>query len=131
MVGLLSVLLVAFPAATAAGAARSGAGVVTTKNGAREGFAAHRVLVDCDEVDFLVTEFVVTEDGSNSTEESYEGCYEVADTLDDDLELSVYKIDGDLTAAGGAFYASDNNGGYNEVSHDTISSRVYGTVYST
>lgn len=119
VLGLLSVLLVAFPAATSANAASSREGIITTENGARGGVATiHRVLVDCDEVDFLVTEFVVTEDGSNSTVENYEGCYEVADTMDDDLELSLYKIDGNLTAAGGAFYASDNNGGYEEVRYD-------------
>ena len=86
---------------------------------------ATRVLVDCDDEDFLVTEFVVTEaGGSNTTEESFEGCYEVADTLDDDLELSLFKIDGNLTAAGGTFYASDNNGGYEEVWHDVSTAVV-------
>lgn len=132
--GLLSVLL-AFPAMTAAAAVDTipQAGITVGKGRAREaGAATRRVLVDCDEADFLVEDFVVIEaGGSNSTEEGYEGCYEVADTLDDDLELSLYKIDGDLTAAGGAFYASDNNGGYDEpiwffasVAEDTATQNV-------
>lgn len=117
VLGLLSVLL-AFPttetaAQDATGSAEAG---ITTSKGARQVEVATRMLVDCTDEDFLVTEFVVVEaGGSNSTEETYEGCYEVADTLDDDLELSLFKIDGDLEAGGGAFYASDNNGGYEEV----------------
>lgn len=92
--GLLSVLLVAFPAATA---------------------TLSRQLADCTEDDFLVTEFVITEDDTSTTKADYEGCYEAAGVNDDDEELTFYKIDGSLTAAGGAFYAGDNFGGYNEV----------------
>lgn len=118
VLGLLSVLL-AFPAMSAAAAAVDTipqAGIAVGKGARGAGAAIRRVLVDCDEADFLVEDFVVIEaSGFNTTEEGYEGCYEVADTLDDDLELPLYKIDADLTAAGGAFYASDNNGGYDEV----------------
>lgn len=104
VLGLLSVLL-AFP--TVATATQTG---VAGKRGAR-GVASRR-LADCTKDDFLVTGFVWTEDGESTTEASYEGCYEVADTFDGE---NFYKIDGDLEAAGGAFYASDNNGGNTEV----------------
>ena len=88
ILGLLSVLL-AFPATTTTVDAISELGITGEKR-AKEVEVATRVLVDCDDEDFLVTEFVVTEaGGSNTTEESFEGCYEVADTLDDDLELFV------------------------------------------
>lgn len=103
ILGLLSVLLVVLPAATAINAAGASRGAVSRK------------LVDCTEADFIVTEFIISEDGTNTTQAGYEGCYEEADTNDDDLELSFYKIDGSLTAVGGAFYADDNNGGYDEV----------------
>lgn len=100
VLGLLSVLL-AFP--TVATAARTG---VIGGTGAR-GVISRR-LADCAKDDFLVTGFVVSEGGSNMTQAGYEGCYEVADTLGDE---NFYKIDGDLDAAGGAFYPSDDNGG--------------------
>lgn len=113
LVGLLSVLLT-FPA-MAVGATISKASTTGGK-AARGVEVATRGLVECDEENFIVEDFVVVEaGGSNTTQEGFEGCYEVADTVDDDLELSLYKIDGNLTAAGGTFYASDNNGGYDEV----------------
>lgn len=102
ILGLLSVLL-AFPTVTVATAIEK---VVAGERGSRG--VAFRRLADCAKDDFLVTEFVMTEGGQNTTKASYEGCYEVADTLDGE---NFYKIDGDLEAAGGAFYASDNNGG--------------------
>lgn len=110
VLGLLSVLL-AFP--TVATAARTGVAGGTA--GAR-GVISRR-LADCAKDDFLVTEFIVSEGGSNTTQAAYEGCYEVADTLDGD---NFYKIDGDLDAAGGAFYPSDNNGGNTVVRSQVI-----------
>lgn len=110
--GLLSVLL-ASPAMAVDAASKAS---IAGGKAARGGEVATRRLVECNGEIFMVEDFVVVEVGaSNTTQEGFEGCYEIADTVDDDLELSLYKIDGNLTAAGGTFYASDNNGGYEEV----------------
>ena len=105
VLGLLSVLL-AFPAVAKAIKTR-----ITVERGAAREVTSRR-LADCTEDDFLVTEFVTMEGGSSTNQTTYEGCYEVAGTAGGE---DYYKIDGDVTTAGGAFYASDNNGGNTDV----------------
>lgn len=77
--------------------------------------ATAEVLATCESGDeFLVSVFESTDDDVEYTE-TFQGCYMEAKNNDDDYELSIFTIEGNQTAGGPAFYASDNSGSLEEV----------------